>query len=219
MDFARLSLSPLLAAAGWLLAAAGIALALRAVRWREASAAPLAQVLPAALFALVALGAIRAPIGPALDLHLSGMAALALAVGTPLALAGGAVVVAARFALGDASWSAAGWTWIVAAALPVAAIGGVLALARRALPPNPFVYVFVVAFLGAACASAASTAAAWALARVVAGAAAVPPSGDALVAALTLAFGEATLTGMLVTLGVVYRPRWIATWREPVGEP
>ena len=29
-----------------------------------------------------------------------------------------------------------------------------------------------------------------------------------------LAFGEATLTGMLVTLAVVYRPQWVATFDD-----
>jgi len=38
---------------------------------------------------------------------------------------------------------------------------------------------------------------------------------DLALAIATLAFGEATLTGMLVTLGVVYRPHWVATWRDP----
>jgi uncharacterized membrane protein len=29
-----------------------------------------------------------------------------------------------------------------------------------------------------------------------------------------LAFGEATLSGMVLTLAVVYRPRWVATFDD-----
>jgi len=38
------------------------------------------------------------------------------------------------------------------------------------------------------------------------------PTSEVVLNAVDLAFGEATLTGMLLTLGVIYRPRWIATY-------
>jgi uncharacterized membrane protein len=31
---------------------------------------------------------------------------------------------------------------------------------------------------------------------------------------INLAFGEATVTGMVITLLVVYRPTWVATYEE-----
>ena len=38
--------------------------------------------------------------------------------------------------------------------------------------------------------------------------------GEYLPYLLYLAFGEATLTGMLLTLAVAYRPQWVATFDD-----
>ena len=38
--------------------------------------------------------------------------------------------------------------------------------------------------------------------------------GEYLPTVLQLAFGEATLTGMLLTLAVAYRPQWVTTFDD-----
>ena len=214
MDLSRLALPEALSLAGWIAALPLLALAVRRVRWREAAAGPIAQVWPAALAALVALWTIRGSVEPHFAFHLSGIAALALASGPWLALVGGAVVVAVTFAIGGAPWANAGIAWLTGVALPAGAVLAVLATARRRAPPNFFVYAIVVAFFGGAASYLASGVAG---AAILVGALGVPAGlafGDYLIYVGTLAFGEATLTGMLISLAAVYRPAWVATF-EP----
>jgi uncharacterized membrane protein len=75
------------------------------------------------------------------------------------------------------------------------------------------VYFFVVAFFGSGLAMAGS--------GLVASVALVLGAGqpnalfdEYLPYLLYLAFGEATVTGMLMTLIVVYRPSWVATFDD-----
>lgn len=213
MDLARAELPTILVTGAWIVAVAVLAVAAWRADWREASGGPLSGVLPAAIFAIVLLWSIRAPIGAQVDLHLGGIAALALAAGSALALVGGAVVVAIATVLTGGPMANAAVVWITLVTIPVAVVAAVRLAVARTLPANFFVYVFLVAFLGAALAYAAGGLAAAAIAVAQPGLAV--SFGDLALAVGTLAFGEATLTGMLITLGVVYRPHWISTWREP----
>ncbi len=212
MDLSRLALPDAWTLASWIVALPLLALAACKVRWREVASGPAAQVWPAALAALVALWSIRGSVEPHFAFHLSGIAALALASGPWLALVGGAVVVAVTLALGGAPWANAGIAWLAGVALPAGVVLAVLATTRRLLPPNFFVYAIVVAFFGGA---ASYLATGMAGAAVLVGALGVPAGlafGDYLIYVGTLAFGEATLTGMLISLGAVYRPAWVATF-------
>jgi uncharacterized membrane protein len=214
MDLARVDLPDAFALVAWVIAASLLAWAAYRARWREASAGALAQVWPAALLVLVILWSIRAGVGPHMAVHLSGVAALTLATGLWLALVGGAVVVAATFALTGAPWINAGAAWLGGVALPVAIVATVLGAARRWLPPNFFVYVFVVAFFGALLGFLATGLAGAAVLVVALGVSPTVAFGEYAVIASTLAFGEALLTGMVITLAAVYRPAWLATF-EP----
>lgn len=199
---------------GWLAALSVLAGAARAVPWRRFVAGESAPILPAAIFALCLLWGMRAHVGEAFAFHLLGTAALALTVGAPLALIGGAVVVGVMSAIREAPWQNAGLVWLTAVAVPVVVATSVLRLAEWKLPPNFFVYVFAGCFFGAALAFAAGGLAA-ALLTVAAG---VRPAevvfGEYVPFLLYLGFGEATLTGMCLTLAVVYRPQWVATFAD-----
>jgi len=82
------------------------------------------------------------------------------------------------------------------------------------LPPNFFIYIFVVAFFGAAV-SLGSAGLAGAIALATGGG---RPAGlvfgEYVPYLIYLAFGEATLTGMALTLTVVYRPQWVASFDD-----
>jgi uncharacterized membrane protein len=213
MDLARAELPAVLLTLAWVAAVMLLAVAAWRADWRSASGGPLSGVLPAAIFGIVLLWSIRATIGAQVDLHLGGIAVLALAAGSALALVGGALVVAIATLLTGGPVANAAVVWITLVAIPVAAVAGVRGIVARRLPANFFVYVFLVAFMGGAFSYAAGSLASAAIVVSLPGMAS--SFEDLALAIATLAFGEATLTGMLVTLGVVYRPHWIATWREP----
>lgn len=108
------------------------------------------------------------------------------------------------------AWMGAGADFLATAILPVATTVAVGHAADRWLPPNLLLYVWVRAFLGAALAIAASHL----LKAVVAW-----RSGDAAFAAYLAAtpplmFGEGFFCGGAMTLIVVYRPQWCASFDD-----
>ena len=84
----------------------------------------------------------------------------------------------------------------------------------RRLPNNYFVYIFINAFLGAGLSIVVlGTVATAALAAVEAYPVA-QLSSEYLPFFLLLGFSEAWLTGMALTLMVVFKPEWVATFDD-----
>jgi uncharacterized membrane protein len=171
------------------------------------------HVLLGAIVAITLLWTIGGRVGPAVHFHLLGATVLYLMFDLPLALVGMSLVVAATQVAAGGDWIAVADRALVAGALPVCVSHVVRRAAEARLPANFFIYVFVVAFLGGGVAmlgTVAAVAAAFALAGPAAGS-----PGDAWPAlGLMLALGEATLTGMLMTLFVVYKPAWVGTFDD-----
>jgi uncharacterized membrane protein len=174
------------------------------------------RVLPAAVFVLCVLWSIRGHVGDALVFSLLGTPALALLGGTAPALVAGVVVVAVTSAMAGAPAASAALAWLVQVAVPVGAMQVVRTLVARYGGGHPFVYLFGIGVFGTVV--AVSTAAVAGLAVVVQvtklHGLSVPADlafGEYLPYLVYLACGEATLTGMLLTLAIVYRPEWVAT--------
>jgi uncharacterized membrane protein len=213
MDLSDLPLPVAWRLAGWALALPMLAAAAWRGDWSRGGENEPVHVFLGTLAALVALWSLRATAAD-VAFHLLGTAGLALATGLPRALVGGAVVVAATTLLRDAPWANAALVWLTLVALPAMVVTLVLKATHRWLPPNFFVYVFGAAFAGSAVALAAGGLAGATLALAAGGRPAEAGVGDIAPVLLSLAFGEGTLTGMLVTLAVVYRPQWVATFDD-----
>lgn len=156
-----------------------------------------------------AVGALRAmridlPEMPVLGFQ--GGAFLALTLGYQRALISLALLLAA--VTPPASLPSA---FLVEAALPVWTTLALVALARRRLPPDPFVYLLGCGFFLPFAVGALQLAAALGLATL---ADAFAGFGTAFVWGLLLLGGEATLVGMVVTVLVAYLPRAVATFDE-----
>ena len=87
-------------------------------------------------------------------------------------------------------------------------------VAERRLPPNFFVYVFVAAFFGAGLSLGVAGIAGAVALTLGGGRAAELVFGEYVPYLIYLAFGEATVSGMVLTLAVVYRPHWVATFDD-----
>ena len=214
MDTTAVPLSAAWTVAGWVLALPLVLCAAWAAPWRRLGDSEQAHVWLGGVFCLVALWSLRATVGDGYTFHLLGITAFTLAVGPALAVAGSALAVALLIAVRGGLWLNGAIAYLTMAALPVGASWLVLRLAERRLPPNFFVYVFVAAFFGAALAYGAAGLAG---ATVLTSAAGMPAGrvfGEYVPYLLYLAFGEATLNGMLLTLAVVYRPRWVTTFDD-----
>lgn len=201
-------------AVAWALAAPILLAAARVAPWRRFGTSEPVHVWYGTIFCMIVLWSIQATVGEGFTFHLLGVAATTLLVGAPLALLGAAIAVVAQIAIRDALWSNAALAWLTMAATPVAVTWIVWRFSEKVLPPNFFVYVFVVTFFGAA---GSLVAAGMAGAIALAAGAGRPYDlvfGEYVPYLLYLAFGEATLTGMVLTLAVVYRPQWVATFDD-----
>jgi uncharacterized membrane protein len=214
VDLTAIALPAAWIVAGWLIAAPMVALAARSAPWGRFGDGELVHVWYGTLFGVIVLWNLQASVGDGYTFHLLGIAALTLLAGPALALIGGAIVMAVQLAVRGGVWLSAGLAFLTMVAVPIAATAFVLRLSVRHLPPNFFVYVFVVAFFGPAL-SLLLAGVAGALALVwAAGRPADLVFGEYVPYLVYLAFGEATLTGMVLTLAVVYRPHWVATFDE-----
>lgn len=200
-------------AAAWLALVPLLAWSVLRAPWSRLQSSEQSHVFLGAIVALALLWSIGGRVGPLLHFHLLGATILYLMFGLPLALLGIALVAAAATLAGAGDWAALAARVLLAGAVPVLVSHAVLRIAEARLPANFFIYVFVAAFGGGALAMVAA-------AGVSVGAAALAlPQGEApgdvrMAVTLMLAFGEAMLTGMLITLFVVYKPAWVGTFRD-----
>lgn len=198
----------------WLPLAACLLWAARTAPWRRLGDSLQSNAWLGAVVSLALLWSLRAGVQPGLSLHLVGAMAFVLMFGLPLAVLGLTLVVAAVTLNGAAGWQAFALNALVMAVFPAAVACGVRRAVERWLPQHFFVYVFVTAFLGAALTVSCTGVAATLLLQ----AAGVYPAetlyGQYLPYILLLSFSEAWLTGALVTVMVVYQPRWVATFDD-----
>lgn len=202
------------AMAAWLPFAAALAASLRRAPWRSLLEPGRSHVWLAAVVMVSLAWSLKAGIRPGLALHLLGAMAFVLATGPQLAMAGLTLVLAVVTLNGDAGWSAFALNGLAMVVVPVGVAAAVFRLADAHLPNHFFVYVFVAAFLGGALTIAAAGATGTAL-LLLAG---VYPAEYLLAEYLPyfglLAFSEAWIGGVMVTMLVVYRPDWVVTFDD-----
>lgn len=214
MDPTAVPLSSAWTLAGGLAAVAVIVAAARVAPWRRFGVSELVHVWYGGIFCLVVLWSMQATVGDRFTFHLLGIAAFTLAMGPALTLIGSALAVALLIAVRGGLWANAGIAFLTMAALPTVIAWLVLRFVERHLPPNFFIYIFVGAFFGAGLAFGAAGLAGAAVLALGTDVPAARVFGEYVPYLLYLAFGEATLSGMLLTLAVVYRPRWVATFDD-----
>lgn len=182
--------------------------------WRRLSQPDLLNVWLGAAVILMLVWSIKTGIKPGLNFHMLGGALLTLMFGPWLALLALAIVLVGITLAGAAGWEATGLNFLLMAALPVAICHGLYRIADTRLPNQFFVYIFVNAFLGAGL-----TMALYGLASTLFLVATHVYAGHYLVTQflpyfILMAWSEAMLTGMIMTLMVVYRPDWVATFDD-----
>lgn len=197
----------------WLLTAIGLLLLLRRAPWRLLLNAENLNIFIGTSCAVLALWLIRAGLGPSLRLHLLGATALTLMFRPAFALLALSLIVGGLSAW-DHQLAAFAPNLLMMGVLPVAVSWLTHRLAQRWLPPNFFVYVYLNAFASGAL-SMLSVGLGSALYLALMGG----YSGHYLLtqyvpAYVLLAWGEALLTGMAMTLMVVWKPQWVATFSD-----
>lgn len=160
------------------------------------------------------LWSLQAGVKPGLSYHLLGATVAALMFGPHLGSIALSLVLAAITFNGGAAWSALALNALTMVVGPVWLAFGIFTAVERLLPNHLFVYIFVDAFLGAALAVLGASAFASSLLWLADVYSAEYLVGEYLPPFLLLAFSEAWLSGMAITLMVVYRPEWLATFDD-----
>mgnify|MGYP002397439327 CR=1 FL=1 len=160
------------------------------------------------------LWSMKAGVKPGLSLHLLGAMVMTLSCGVHLAFLGLCGVLAAITLNGDAEWFAFALNALLTAGVGVGASHLIFRLVDRVLPKHFFVYIFANGFFGSALAVMVVGLAA-SLFLAIAGAYGLEYLiSEYLPYFLLLGFSEAWLSGMVMTLLVVYFPHWVATFDD-----
>lgn len=200
--------------AAWLLFVPLFLLAVRQAPWRRLADSSQLNVWLGSTVVLVLLWSMQASVRPGLALHLIGAMVCTLVFGPWLAFLSLCIAL-----FGVSLNGGAGWQGYAANALLMAGVGVgmsrlVLLCSERFLPRHFFVYVFANGFFGAALSMAAVGLAV----SLVLGASQTYAFdeifGEYLPYVLLLSFSEAWISGMVVTLFVVYRPQWVSTFDD-----
>ncbi len=217
-----MSTAPLPAALGWLaftLAAAAIVDAVRRADWQAPAPELTKWAIATVLLLLARQLTITMPGG--ISLAYLGTAWLTLLLGYPRAVVSAAAILALDALRRPRAFDALGLELLLFVVVSAWLMWVIAHTCRRRLPPNPFIFLIGVAFLGLFVAYALPLLAAAALGGVAiafdsqaaAGATGVASAHTlgqylrlAVPYALLLAAGEAWLEGMLTTLLVVYVP-------------
>ncbi len=163
---------------------------------------------------LMVLWSIKTGIRPGLNFHLLGATLLALMFRAQLAIVAAAIVTVAVTLSADGGWQSFSINALTMGVLPILLSYGLFRLIDKTLPNHLFIYIFLNAFLGAAITMAA-TGLVSTLTLVLSGAYTLDYlKAHYLPYYILMGWSEGISTGMAITLMVVYRPEWVATFDE-----
>lgn len=174
---------------------------------------PLQHRLLGATVGIMLLWQLRAQSVDWLTLHLVFTVLLTLVFTAPLALFANGLVNLVMVLLGKVAWPLLGANLLVTGAVPVLVSVAIWRLVDRRMPDNLFIYLFVCGFFGAALAMLASGLCA--IGMVWLGSS--DPEALRLVREYMLFLplllpSEAFITGMLLSVLLVYHPQWVLTF-------
>jgi len=186
----------------------------RTAPWRRLLDGHQLNALLGAAVILTLLWSMNAGVKPGLNLHLLGAMASTLIFGPQLALVVVALALAGITINGSAEWGAYPINLLVMGVVPVLVGRFYFRTVERWLPKHFFVYIFINAFIGAAAVVIVQGVVA---STMLFAAGAYPADlllSEYLPFFLLLGFAEAWLSGMVLTLLVVYRPEWVSSFDD-----
>lgn len=169
----------------------------------------------AATLIIVLMWQLRAQAVDWLTLHLVFTVLLTLLFKIPLAILSNVMINAAMIAIGRNDWPLWGANVLVTGIVPAFIIGIIWRFVDRRLPDNLMVFMFACGFFGAALATLGAGIAT-VLLVIIAG---VDPEATYLAKEYArflplLMPSEAFITGMILSVLLVYHPNWVATFND-----
>lgn len=182
--------------------------------WARLKDGELLNVWLGMIVLLTLVWSLKAGVKPGLSFHLLGTTVFTLSFGPHLAFIGLSLVTLGITVNGDAGPFAYAANALLLAGLSVALSQIFFCMLRDLLPKHFFVYIFVNGFLGAALTVIGVGFGATALLAIVGAYEWGYLISEYFPYFLLLAFSEAWLSGMLMTLFVVYRPEWVVSFDD-----
>lgn len=167
-----------------------------------------------AMVMLFLLWGIKAGISPGLGFHHLGATLFTLMFGWPLAIFGLSIIMLASMLMQHNELISLGANGVLSILIPVLVSYGVLRLSQKFLPDNFFIYIFIAAFFGAGIAVAASRLTSIVLLALIDAYPLAKLIEESLLYTPMFMFPEMFVTGMLISIFVVYRPDWVATFDD-----
>jgi uncharacterized membrane protein len=197
----------------WLMLAVLAVLMWRKANWAMLKSPANLNIFLGASVALLCLWLIKTGIRPGLNLHLLGATALTLMFRPWFAILALALVIAG-LTVHSGELNAYPANVLLMAVLPVTVSWAIYRFVDSRLPNNFFIYIFLNGFLGGALAMA-SVGAMSTLTAIATGIYSFDYLAENyLPFYLLMSWAEAFTTGMILTLLVVYRPEWVATFDD-----
>lgn len=165
---------------------------------------------------LTLLWSLKAGVKPGLSLHLLGATVFTLSFGPHLAFVGLSLVVLAITLNGEAGYFGFAVNALLMAGIGVMTSQAVHRLVLGFLPRHFFIYVFINGFLGSFLTVCAVGVAAACLLAMAGAYEWDYLASEYLPFLILLGFSEAWLSGMLMTLFVIYRPDWVVTFDDSI---
>jgi len=175
---------------------------------------PSQHVYFGAMVMLLLIWGLKAGISPGLGFHHLGATLFTLMFGWPLALFGLTVVLVASILVQHNEWLSIGVNGCLSIMVPVLTSYLILKLTQKYLPDNFFIYIFIVAFFGAGVAVAFSRFSAIILLSLVNAYPDTKLIEESLLYTPLFMFPEMFVTGMLISIFVVYKPDWVTTFDD-----
>jgi len=201
-------------AATFLLYAAFMGLAVRLAAWRRLFNNEQSNVFFGALVGILVLWILRTDVVPGLIFHLSGIPALTLMFGWSLTVIGGSLVLAGLTLAGLADWGGFPFNALFEVVLPATLTQTLLVLVRSMMPKHFFVYIFINSFLAGGVVTVISALATCML-LAASGLYSLSELQSTVFPFFPLMFlPEAFLNGWIMTLLVVFKPHWVASFRD-----
>jgi uncharacterized membrane protein len=163
-----------------------VLLAMRRARWSIWRDGGAVQVWIAASVVVLAIWHISFEVTDGLSGHLLGATALTLMFRWRFAILGMMMALFLHTLSGQGDWVTMGWNGVFMVLIPVAVSAAVYRVTVTFLPANFYIYIFVAAFFGAASA----------------------------MSAVGVVSSEAFITGGALSIFVVFRPSWVATFDD-----
>lgn len=186
----------------------------RTAHWKNLAAPGAFSAWCFFIIALPLLWSFDIPVARGLALHLLGMPLFVLMFGRRLAMAGIGISAIAYTVLHDGLWTNIGMNLLLLAVLPAYCGEFVMRMTQRFFPHHMFVYLLGNGFFGALLMLATIGLVSLTVHRIwITGA---PLGADVIAYMLLLAWGEAFLTGFLLTIFTVYRPEWVLTFDDEI---